>query len=106
MLTARSASPSTLDVFRLTLEMLSKGSEIPQALRFHFDNVLKSALTLSQNPKNPPADISAEAIHLAFEMLSRNELRVEIEQITALNDLNRASAAKLLSEMEQAAVHS
>lgn len=106
MLTARSTATSPLDVIRLTLEMLSGGRAVPVSLREHFDVVLRSARTLTRDPLNPPGDLSPEAIHLAFELISKDSLRAEFQDVNELTDVDPTRAGRLLAEMEQAPVHS
>jgi len=105
MLTARSTATSPLDVIRLTLEMLSGGRVVPAPLQEHFNNVLAAARALTKNPRNPPQDVTAEAVHLAFELLYRDALRQELEHVTKLNDVDQGRASRLLAEMEQSPVH-
>lgn len=105
MLTARSTASSPLDIIRLTLEMLSQGHTVPASLSEHFDSVLSSAKKLTQDPSNPPSRTPVEAIHLAFELLSRQALRQELADINGLRDLDKNRASRLLAEMELSPVH-
>ena len=106
MLTARSTATSPLDIIRLTLEMLSGGSDVPLTLKEHFNKVLATARTISTNPNQVTPNISPEAIHLAYEILTRTALREELENVTQLDDVDPTRASKLLAEMEQSSVYS
>lgn len=105
MLTARSMATSPLDVIRLTLELLSGGRDVPQSLERHFDEVLRAARMLSRDPQNPPNHLSAEAIHLAFELVSKQALRNQLEGINGLHEVDRERAEILLTEIELEPVH-
>lgn len=102
MLTARSTNSSGLDLIRLALEILQRGSPVPHSLEAHFDAVVASARRLAADPANyPSADLATEVVRLAVEMRQHQDLMAGFDRVNRISDMNAVQAGDLLSRLER-----
>lgn len=105
MLIARATSTNGLDLIRLALEILERGSPVPAALRAHFDSVVVAARDLALDADHPPAVITPDVVKLAVEMRQQADLLESLRSVRGLDDVNRCQAGALLKSMERQPVY-
>lgn len=101
MLTARSTTTNGLDLIRLALEILQRGSPVPRSLETHFDTVVAAARSLAADPTYPSANLETDVVRLAVEMRQRQDLMERLQRVHRMADMDAAEAGELLSRLER-----
>lgn len=92
-----------LEYFRLALVLTHRQSQtIPAPLAENFDRVLNEARQLLSDPKSINPDISAQAVHLANDMLRASQLKDALNGVTGLCDVSPEIADRVLRSLEPA----
>lgn len=106
MLAATPKVPSSQELFRLVLTLVSNGTQdIPVTLREHFSTVLSQAKLLIVNSENVIEDILPESIELAYELGEIEGLSASFDPIDDIENVTPALAHELLASMEQYSVY-
>lgn len=106
MLAAAPNVPSSQELFRLVLSLISSGSsEIPKSLKDHFLLVLRQAKIIADNASTPLEGVLPESIDLAFDIKKIKGLSDTLSTIDDVEKVSADLAHKLLISMEPPSVH-
>ncbi|MGV3581658.1 MAG: hypothetical protein ACO1N8_05065 [Methylophilus sp.] len=100
MLAAISDNPRPLELVKLVLTMVAKdGENIPPLLKQFLIDVISEAKILSQDPSHAANIKNIEAIQLALEMKSTQDLADTLGDITTFESIRPQLANKMLLTM-------
>lgn len=88
-----------LDLFVLALTLATAQQATPATLADHFNETLRQALSVLNNPATLNADISNEAVQLALEMNADPQMRTSLEKLTSYDQVTPQVASEILKEM-------
>lgn len=105
MLSAKSNTPSALELVRLALIMVSgHRASVPSSLKTHFNTVVREAKLLRDQPGSITEPPDAESIELAFLMATASQLSSEINVISDFDNVSPEMANKLLAGIDRESV--
>jgi hypothetical protein len=90
-----------LELFRLALTIMRDSQRVSPQLSAYFDEVLRQARALDQDPTAKVQSLLPEAIQLALDLRERSKLRTSIENLPALVDVSPAKAGDVLRHLEE-----
>ena len=88
-----------LDLFVLALTLATGQQAVSPTLVDHFNETLREALSVLNNPENLNADISNEAVQLALEMNADPQVRDSLEKLTSYDQVTPQVASTILKDM-------
>lgn len=101
MLAAAQNDPYEMELFRLTLSLISKEEEnIPSKLQKYLEKIINQAQNLAKNPTSINKNILPEAIDLALEMRLHENVSQQINHLSNYASITPYIARELLSTME------
>jgi len=105
MLSATPNKQFELELFRLALSLcVTEKETVPTSLRKHFNKVLSQAKRISDKPNKISKTILPEAVELALEMRSHEDILSDISKINDFDQLTPDTASHLLNSMECSSV--
>lgn len=103
LMATKSESTDSLELFRLTLEILSRDrKDIPPRLETYANDVIKQAHEVLANPHASTSTFLAESLSLALQMMLSNSLKAELTSHHEVSMISSSLARKLLIGLRQA----
>jgi hypothetical protein len=100
MMAAAEQTDSPIDLLRLVLSLVQLHADVPAELQRHFLEVVREARSLNKDPEHAHADISPEAVQLAYQVKLWGDLAQLLEGITDFRSVGPDVAQRLLEKLE------
>lgn len=91
----------SLETFRLVLVLASQDREPPEGLKRYFQETLKEALALVENPRESAKAVRSEAILLALKISGSEDLDAHLRALSKVAHFEQQPAVAALRSLEK-----